>query len=54
MGMIFSKYACGCLETDCPLCPCFSDSRHFWALSYKGLKGVKMINVSYILTPNCI
>ena len=26
----------------------------FWALRYKGLKGVKMINVSYILTPNCI
>jgi hypothetical protein len=25
MGMIFSKYACGCLETDCPLCPYFSD-----------------------------
>ena len=30
------------------------DSRHFWALRYKGLKGVKMINVSYILTPYCI
>ena len=30
------------------------DSRHFWALRYKSLKGVKMINVSYILTPYCI
>ena len=25
MGMIFSKYACGCLEIDCSLCPCFTD-----------------------------